>query len=110
MNDFAEKLKSWAPVFLRLGLAAVFLVFGLQKLSFPSQGTAEIQQIFTSVAGEQLLSLGAASAMNYYMGLFELMLGISLAAGMAIRWAGPLSGVLVFCVFASFTLQEGFHM
>ena len=81
MNDFAEKLKSWAPVFLRLGLAAVFLVFGLQKLSFPSQGTAEIQQIFTSVAGEQLLSLGAASAMNYYMGLFELMLGISLAAG-----------------------------
>ena len=109
MNDFAEKLKSWAPVFLRLGLAAVFLVFGLQKLSFPSQGTAEIQQIFTSVAGEQLLSLGAASAMNYYMGLFELMLGISLAAGWAIRWAAPLSGLMVLGIFASITLKYGFN-
>ena len=109
MNDFVEKLKPWAPLFLRLGLAAVFLVFGFQKLSFPSQGTAEIQQIFTLGAGGEVLSLGGGAAMNYYMGLFELLLGISLALGWAIRWVASLGGLMVLGIFASVTLKYGFN-
>lgn len=109
MHELTEKFKPYAPVFLRFGLALVFLVFGFQKLSFPSQGTAEIQLIFTSAGGKSFLTLGMASAMNYYMGLFELMLGISLTLGWMIRWAALFAALMVVGIFASILFKYGFN-
>lgn len=105
-----EGLKPYAPLFLRLGLAVVFVLFGLQKLSFPSQGTAEIQQVLTSaVTGQSLVSLAVASAMNYYMGLFELMLGLALLSGKMLRYAAPLGALLVLVIFISVTFRYGMN-
>lgn len=110
MNEFTEKLKPFAPLFLRIGLAVVFVLFGLQKLSFPSQGTAEIQQIFTSAStGESMVGLAVASAMNYYMGLFELMLGLALLTGKMLKYAAPLGALLVLVIFATVTFVYGMN-
>jgi len=107
MDASLEKMKQYAPLFLRLSLAVVFLLFGFQKLMFPGQGTAEIQQIFTTESGT--MSLGIASALNYYMGLFEAMLGIALALGMFIRRLAPLAALAVLGIFVAILFTYGLN-
>ncbi len=109
MKISAEKLKISAPLFLRAGLGTVFLLFGLQKLIFPAQGTSEIQLIFTSEPWQWTMSLGMASAMNYYIGLAEIMLGISLFAGWMIPYAAPAGALLILGIFASIWFKYGFN-
>ena len=55
-----------ALLVLRIGLAIVFLLFGFQKLSSPSQTTAEIQLILN------FMPLAGAAAINFYLGLLEI--------------------------------------
>ncbi|MBI3685061.1 DoxX family protein [Candidatus Azambacteria bacterium] len=109
MTEFAEKLKRYSPVLLRCGLGVVFLLFGAQKLMFPKQGTSEIQLIFTLESWQWTMSLGMASAMNYYIGLCEGMLGISLFAGWMTRYAAPMAAFLVVAIFGSITFKYGLN-
>lgn len=104
-----DKLKPYSHVFLRVGLGVVFLLFGLQKLIFPQQGTSEIQQIFTSDALQWTMSLGMASAMNYYIGLAEVILGIFLFAGRMIPYAAPAGALLILGIFASIWFKYGLN-
>src|SRR3989344_1299094 len=84
MNTVFTKLKPYAPLFIRLGLAAVFLLFGYHKLSEPEQARAEIQLLLD-------MGLGSAAALNYYVGLFEMIVGISFIVGWGIKYTAPLA-------------------
>ena len=89
-----------ALLILRIGLAAVFFLFGFQKLSSPSQTTAEIQLIVN-------LGLGAVSAINYYMGLVEIILALGLVIGIKTKLVGLAAAVLTASFLASFLIKFG---
>jgi len=99
LDTFFESRTQYAPLFIRIGLATVFLLFGLKKLIDPSQTTAEIQLL------AQFLTLGAASAINYYMGLFETLIAIFLFIGYQTRRIAFLAGGMVAFIFASFIIK-----
>ncbi len=100
MSNLQEKLKPYAPFCLRIGLAAVFLLFGLQKMYAPGQGSAEIQGILG-------IGLGLASAMNFYIGLLELALAVSLTLGWMIKYSAPISTLLVLGIYGLIVLKYG---
>lgn len=89
-----------ALLVLRVGLAIVFFLFGFHKLSSPSQTTAEIQLIVN-------LGLGAVSAINYYMGLVEIILALGLVAGIKTKLVGLVSALLTASFLASFLIKFG---
>ena len=90
-----ENLKIYAPLILRLSLAIVFFLFGYQKLSVPEQTRAEIQLLLD-------IGLGSAAAINYYLGLLELMIAFGFVLGAFIRYLAPLAAFLLFGFFSSF--------
>ena len=90
-----------ALLVLRIGLAAVFLLFGFHKLASPSQTTAEIQLLLN------FLGLGAAAAINFYMGLTEVAVGLGLAFGVKPRWVGFLAALLTASFLGSFLAKYG---
>ena len=100
MGNLQEKLRPYAPFCLRLGLAAVFLLFGMQKMYAPSQGSAEIQGILG-------VSLGVASAMNFYIGLLELALAALLTAGWLVNFAAPVATLRVLGIYGLIVLKYG---
>ncbi|MBI4133941.1 MAG: hypothetical protein HY475_00805 [Candidatus Terrybacteria bacterium] len=65
MEQLRKNLRPYASLFLRLGLGFVFLLFAYHKLAVPEQGRVEIQGIL------DFLGIGAASAINYYLGIAE---------------------------------------
>lgn len=78
------KIQSFAPVVLRLGLAAVFLWFGLSELVHPAMWTSYIptwlvNSININVTGLVILN-----------GLFEVVMAILLAFGILSRWVALL--------------------
>src|SRR3989344_2063556 len=95
-----ENLKKYAPIFLRLGLAIVFLLFGYQKLSVPEQTRAEIQLLLD-------VGLGSASAINYYLGLAELLVATGFLFGAYIKYVAPLASILLTGFFISFFWKYG---
>lgn len=95
-----ENLKIYAPLILRLGLAIVFFLFGYQKLSVPEQTRAEIQLLLD-------IGLGSAAAINYYLGLFELIIAFSFVFGAFIKYLAPLAAFLLFGFFSSFMWKYG---
>jgi len=101
MENLRKKLLPYASVFLRFGLGLVFLLFAYHKLSIPEQGRVEIQGILS------FLNLGAVAAMNYYLGIAELLIAISFFLGWQIRWFAPLAAVLIGGFFASIMLKFG---
>jgi|SRR3989344_5210308 len=90
-----------ALLVLRLGLAVVFLLFGYHKLSNPAQTTAEIQLLLN------FSGLGAVAAINFYMGLTEIIVGIGLALGIKTRWIGLLAALLTASFLGSFLVKYG---
>ena len=86
MDNLLTKLKPYAPLFIRLGLAAVFLLFGYHKLYEPEQARAEIQLLLD-------LGIGSAAAINFYVGLFEIIVGISFTIGYGIKYTAPLAAL-----------------
>ena len=68
-DSFAARYQKFAPVFLRIGLAFVFLLFGIQKLTHPGQATSETQLLTN-------FELADAAAVNFYLGLVELAIAI----------------------------------
>ncbi|OGY59531.1 MAG: hypothetical protein A3B23_01060 [Candidatus Colwellbacteria bacterium RIFCSPLOWO2_01_FULL_48_10] len=95
-----EKYKDYGPLFLRVGLGIVFLLFGYQKLSVPEQTASQIQAILN-------VSLSLAAAANLSMGLAEILLGIGLIAGAFNRYVAPLAAAMVTLIFVSITLKYG---
>lgn len=92
MNSFFDRYQKFAPLFLRFGLSAVFVIFGVQKLLDPGQATREIELL----AG---LKLADAAALNYYLGLFEILLAISLVIGFKVRVAAVITSLLMATFF-----------
>ena len=87
--------QKFAPLFLRLGLAIVFFLFGFQKLANPSQATAEIQLLLN-------FELADAAAINFYLGLVEILTAIAFLAGFKIRIFALIASFLVAMFFLSF--------
>ena len=92
--------QKFAPLFLRLGLAIVFFLFGFQKLANPSQATAEIQLLLN-------FELADAAAINFYLGLVEILTAIAFLAGFKIRIFALIASFLVAMFFLSFFVKYG---
>lgn len=90
-----------ALLILRIGLAVVFLLFGYQKLSSPAQTTSEIQILLN------FLGLGAVSALNFYLGLTEIAVGLGLILGVKVKLLGFLAALFTTTFFASFLVKLG---
>src|SRR3989338_4917770 len=90
-----------ALLVLRVGLAVVFLLFGYQKLSNPSQTTAEIQLILN------FMPLTGAAAINFYLGLLEITVALSLVIGVRVRLFGAIAALLTASFLASFVVKFG---
>ena len=99
-DSFAIKYQKFAPVFLRIGLALLFVLFGLQKLLHPSQTTAEIQLLTN-------FELVDAAALNFYLGLLELFVAASFLLGFKVRLFALISFLLVAMFFLSFLSRYG---
>ena len=97
-----ENLKICAPLILRLGLAVVFFLFGYQKLSVPEQTRAEIQLLLD-------ISLGSTAAINYYLGLIEIVIAFGFVLGAFIGYLAPLAAFLLFGFFSSFMWKYGLN-
>lgn len=100
LEETALKHQKLAPLFLRVGLALVFLLFGIQKLSNPSQTTAEIQLLSN-------FELVDAAALNFYLGLAELCVATSFLLGFKIRLFAIISFLMVAMFFLSFLSKYG---
>jgi len=102
-DSIALRFQKFAPVFLRFGLAVVFLLFGLQKLINPSQTTAEIQLLLS-------FELADAAALSFYMGLVEILIALAFIVGFKVRFFALVSSLLVSMLFISFFVKYGFSI
>lgn len=99
-DSLSIKYQRFAPVFLRIGLAVVFLLFGIQKLTHPGQATSETQLLTN-------FELADAAAVNFYLGLVEFAIAISFVVGFKVRLFSFLSSLLVATFFLSFLTKYG---
>ncbi len=74
---------------LRLGLAAVFLWFGIDKLIHPSYWLNAWMTL--SVAGTIKYAILSGSQFVYLCGIFEILAGISLATGIFSKFFSALA-------------------
>lgn len=100
IEQLQQRLKPYAPLFLRLGLAAVFFLFSFQKLFSPEQGRAEIQLLLN-------IGIGGSAALNFYLGLAELIIGICLLLGAYMRYAGLAAFFLITTFFLGIVTKYG---
>lgn len=98
--DTSNKKLDIALLILRVGLAIVFLLFGYQKLSNPAQTSAEIQLLLN-------LGIGAVAAINFYLGLTEIIVALALLAGVKVRFFGVIAAILTASFLISFLLKFG---
>lgn len=98
-------LVRYAPLCIRIGLGIVFILFGAQKLSVPSQTTAEIQQLLFDPNNAE--SLGSASVINYYIGLLEMIVGLGLLIGLRVRIWALVAAFMAGGIFISFIVTYG---
>lgn len=99
-EPFAPRFQKFAPVALRAGLLIVFFLFGLQKLAHPGQTTAEIQLLAN-------LDLADAAAMNFYLGLTEILVAVSFLLGLKVRVSSCVGFLLVSLFFLSILAKYG---
>lgn len=100
MSDRLAKLASYAPLMLRLGLAVVFFLFAYQKLSVPEQTSAEIQILLDS-------GIGSAAAINFYLGLLEMIIALGLILGAYVRVVSGLAVLSLVGILVSFLSKYG---
>ena len=101
LDKIRGKLLPYAPIFLRLGIGVVFMLFAVQKLGSPEQGRAEIQILLN-------LKIGGAAALNYILGVMEIIIAISLFSGAFIRWTGLGAAMLVMLFLGGLVTKYGF--
>lgn len=75
----SKKLSDFAPVILRLGLAAVYIWFGFSQLANPNMWTSMVPAWASGFLG-----LGTM-AIVYMNGIFEIIAGGLLAFGVGVR-------------------------
>lgn len=100
LDKLALRFQKFSPLFLRGGLSSVFFLFGFQKLSNPSQTTAEIQLLLN-------FGLADAAAMNFYLGLIEITVALALIIGFKVRIFSLLAGTLTLMFLLSFFVKYG---
>lgn len=99
MISFFDRYQKFAPIFLRLGLAAVFGIFGFQKLKYPDQAVRETQLLIENV------DISNIAALSYYLGIFEILICFALIIGFKTRVFAPVAFFLI-SVFFFFTIQK----
>ncbi|MEK7519885.1 MAG: DoxX family protein [Patescibacteria group bacterium] len=100
-------LPFYGPFFIRIGLAAVFLLFGAQKMYAASQGSAEIQLILSTSFYEVPFQL--ASLLNFGIGIVELALAAMLFLGWYTRLAAAAGTALIVVIFMSIIAKYGLN-
>jgi uncharacterized membrane protein YphA (DoxX/SURF4 family) len=89
----SERLQRYAPLSLRFGLAAVFLIFGLDK--FRSE-EAQFASWADWVPGWfSVLIGGRVKEFIYVLGVFEVLAGLAFLTGYVLFWASLLSSVFL---------------
>ncbi|KKW05345.1 MAG: hypothetical protein UY39_C0064G0002 [Candidatus Kaiserbacteria bacterium GW2011_GWC2_49_12] len=86
------KADAFAPTFLRLGLAVLFLWFGLSQVTNPSDWIAWVPEWPTIITG---LSASTIVLLN---GAFETVLGTLLVLGFQTRWVALLLSLHLFYI------------
>lgn len=79
----------YSNLFLRLGLAFVFLWFGVDKFFHPGYWLSA--WVPPSIVGLAMLAHITANTLIYAIGVFELLVGISLLANMYVGFFGSLA-------------------
>lgn len=77
--NYSERMKSYAPVVLRIGLALVFLWFGSQQLLHMAMWIGLIPKSLVSMTGF------TASTFVHFNGSFEIVFGLCLLFGFFTR-------------------------
>src|SRR4029453_995418 len=89
----SERLQRYALLSLRFGLAAVFLIFGLDK--FRSE-EAQFASWADWVPGWfSVLIGGRVKGFIYVLGVFEVLAGLAFLTGYVLFWASLLSSVFL---------------
>ena len=101
-DSIALRFQKFAPLFLRFGLAAVFLLFGSEKLLNPEQAGAEIQLIIE-------ISDMQAIAVNYLFSSIEIFIALSFILGIFIRYSSLAAALLIILFFGGIVLKFGFQ-
>lgn len=100
LDSFALRFQKYAPLFLRVGLALVFFLFGLKKILHPAQTTSEIQLLLN-------FELADAAALSFYTGLVEMLIAFSLLIGIKVRFFSLIAFFMVTLFFLSFLAKYG---
>lgn len=85
--------RPWVSLAARLGLAGVLGYAGLSKVGDPAGSVRAVEAY-------ELLGDGLATAVGYALPFFELALAVLLLLGLATRYAGAVSGLLMLAFIA----------
>ncbi len=90
------KAQSYAPIVLRLALAAVFAWFGTSQWLNPSMWVGIVPSWATGLSGM------SASTIVHLNGTFEIIAALLLAVGVWVRWVALLLALHLFVIAANF--------
>ena len=85
MKNFIKQLPFFAPIVLRLGLAGVFIWFGLSQIFDPNAWTSYIPDIAIHMTGISAFTL------VIFNGIFEVAMALLLVFGI---WVRPIATLL----------------
>lgn len=91
-----QKLNSYAPVVLRLGLAAVVAWFGASQIINPNSWVNVVPAWAMDISGMSKLTIIELN------GWFEIITALLLSAGIYVRWVGLVLSAHLFVIAASF--------
>jgi len=92
-NSFFARYSELAPVFLRIGLASVFGIFGFQKLANPGQSVRETQLLLDNI------DISNITALSYYLGVTEILICVALLIGYKTRVPAILAALMMATFF-----------
>ena len=95
LTDFFERNKEYGTVILRIGLAVVFLWFGIDKFIHVQNWIGWIPDWMVSI-----IPLSLATFM-YFQGFIETLVGLALLIGFRVRTASFFAALAILGVLAS---------
>ncbi len=100
LETIRTRFASFAPLFLRFGIGIVFLLFAANKLGEAAQGRQEIIALLG-------INLETSAALNYALGVTELLVGTSFLLGAYIKYTGILGAFLITSFFSAIVFKYG---